>query len=385
MPWICTITRYLYCWTHVLCFALCSLMTSQTMAAEPPNTAHPLDPLSKEEITRTVAVLKTSGKVSDSSRFPIIVLREPPKDEVLNFKLGGSMRREAFVVIYERASNTTSEVVVDLNNKSILSWQVMPGVQPAVMFEEFFLVPDIVRADPRWRSVLYRASLSEMFVPYDDPGPAWFFRNVFDMGEYGAGLLTNPLEPFADAPNNAVFFPAVFADNTGTPSEMPRIVALYERDGVLLWKHFDLNAVHNTTHNESRRARQLVLGIIATVGNYDYGFNWVFHQDGTLETEVLLSGIMQTKGIPPAGTSTQTHGNADHGHVVAKQLAAVHHQHFFNFRLDLDVDGIRQECAGAARGLYAGAWGECGFLRRANFFNASAGRFSQRPPVGHAL
>jgi primary-amine oxidase len=487
MPWISVITRYPHCWTQVLCFALCSLMTSQGIAAEPPNTAHPLDPLSKEEITATVAVLKASGKVSDSSRFPIIVLREPPKDEVLNFKPGGAMRREAFTVIYERASNTTSEAVVDLNNKSILSWQVIPGVQPAVMFEEFFLVPDIVRADPRWqeamvkrgitdfdqvqidpwsagyyglpdedgirvvrglsyyrgsaqnayarpiegviayvnlntrqvfklvdtgvvpvpqatvdfdvktvgnlraapkalhmvqprgvsfdvqgfevrwqhwrfryglhpreglvlytvgyedqgswRSVLYRASLSEMFVPYGDPGPAWFFRNVFDMGEYGAGLLTNPLEPFADAPDNAVFFPAVFADNTGTPSEMPRIVALYERDGGLLWKHFDLNTVHNTTRNESRRARQLVLGIIATVGNYDYGFNWVFHLDGTLEIEVLLSGIMQTKGIPPAGTSAQAHGNSDHGHMVAKQLAAVHHQHFFNFRLDLDVDG----------------------------------------------
>ncbi len=487
MTLICAIARYPRFWTGVLCFAICSLMTSRAIAADPLNTTHPLDPLSKEEITATVALLKASGKAGDSSRFPIIVLREPPKDEVLHFKSGSPMRREAFAVVYERASNTTSEAVVDLNNKSVLSWQAMPGVQPAVMFEEFFLVPDIVRADPRWqdamakrgitdfgqvqidpwsagyyglpdedgirvvramsyypgsahnsyarpiegviayvnlntrqvfkpvdtgvvpvpqatadfdvqavgnlraapkalhmmqprgmsfdvqghevhwqnwrfryglhpreglvlytvgyegqgtwRSVLYRASLSEMFVPYGDPGPAWFFRNVFDIGEYGVGLLTNPLEPLADAPDNTVFFPAVFADNTGTPSEMPRIVALYERDGGLLWKHFDLDTVHNRTHNESRRARQLVLGIIATVGNYDYGFNWVFHQDGTLEMEVLLTGIMQTKGIPPAGISAQAHGNSDHGHVVAKQLAAVHHQHFFNFRLDLDVDG----------------------------------------------
>src|SRR5262249_17264235 len=27
------------------------------------------------------------------------------------------------------------------------------------------------------------------------------------------------------------------------------------------------------------------------------------------------------------------------GHIVAKNLSAVHHQHFFNFRLDMDVDG----------------------------------------------
>ena len=27
----------------------------------------------------------------------------------------------------------------------------------------------------------------------------------------------------------------------------------------------------------------LVLSYVATVGNYDYGFDWIFHQDGALE------------------------------------------------------------------------------------------------------
>ena len=175
MPWISVITRYPHCWTQVLCFALCSLMTSQAIAAEPPNTAHPLDPLSQEEITATVAVLKASGKVSDSSRFPIIVLREPPKDEVLNFKPGGAMRREAFAVIYERASNTTSEAVVDLNNRSVLSWQALPGVQPAVMFEEFFLVPDIVRADPRWQEAMVKRGITDFDQVQIDPWSAGYY------------------------------------------------------------------------------------------------------------------------------------------------------------------------------------------------------------------
>src|SRR5215510_6182446 len=114
MPLIYASVRYPRFWAGMFCFVICSLMTSRAIAAEPPNTAHPLDPLSKEEITTTVAVLKASGKVSESHRFPIIVLREPPKDEVLHFKPGSSMRREAFAVVYDRASNTTSEAVVDL-------------------------------------------------------------------------------------------------------------------------------------------------------------------------------------------------------------------------------------------------------------------------------
>ena len=77
------------------------------------NSAHPLDPLSKEEIAAAVSVLKAEGKATDTSRFPMIVLREPSKLDVASYKPGGSSRREAFVVVFERATNKTFEAVVD--------------------------------------------------------------------------------------------------------------------------------------------------------------------------------------------------------------------------------------------------------------------------------
>jgi primary-amine oxidase len=63
----------------------------------------------------------------------------------------------------------------------------------------------------------------------------------------------------------------------------------------------------------------------------------VFHQDGTLEVDVNLTGIMLAKGT----AATKVGGGHDphHGHLVAPHVMAPHHQHFFNFRLDLDVDG----------------------------------------------
>jgi primary-amine oxidase len=48
------------------------------------------------------------------------------------------------------------------------------------------------------RPVMYRASLAEMFIPYGDPNPAHYRKNVFDMGEYGIGVLANSLEPGCD-------------------------------------------------------------------------------------------------------------------------------------------------------------------------------------------
>ena len=46
----------------------------------------------------------------------------------------------------------------------------------------------------RDRSILYRASLTEMVVPYGDPGPTQRRKNAFDVGEYGMGMCANSLE-----------------------------------------------------------------------------------------------------------------------------------------------------------------------------------------------
>lgn len=181
----------------------------------------------------------------------------------------------------------------------------------------------------RLRPILYRASCSELCVPYADPSTAWSFRDSFDVGELHLGPNTEALEPGKDAPNNAKYFDAIIADQLGAPVNHPRALALYERDGGILWRHYD----KQTKHNQSLRARDLVLSYITTLGNYDYGFNWIFREDGALELETTMTGIMLAKGVPNDAASTE------HGHAVEKNVEAVHHQHFFCFRLDLDVDG----------------------------------------------
>ena len=45
----------------------------------------------------------------------------------------------------------------------------------------------------RDRSILYRASLTEMVVPYGDPRPTQVRKNAFDVGEYGMGMCANSL------------------------------------------------------------------------------------------------------------------------------------------------------------------------------------------------
>ncbi len=45
----------------------------------------------------------------------------------------------------------------------------------------------------RTRSILHRASISEMVVPYGDPGEVQGWKNAFDAGEWGLGRMTQSL------------------------------------------------------------------------------------------------------------------------------------------------------------------------------------------------
>jgi primary-amine oxidase len=181
----------------------------------------------------------------------------------------------------------------------------------------------------RERPVLHRASLSEMVVPYGDPAPTHRRKNAFDAGEYNIGTMANPLELGCDCLGEIHYFDAVLADADGNPLTIPNAVCLHEEDHGLLWKHTDFR----TEKAEARRGRRLVVSFIATVGNYEYGFFWYLYQDGSIEYDVKLTGIMSTGAVPPG--TTPTHGQL----LNTDGLYAPIHQHVFNVRLDFDVDG----------------------------------------------
>ena len=189
------------------------------------------------------------------------------------------------------------------------------------------------------RSVLYQASLSELFVPYMDPTPGWFFRTYLDAGEYGVGRLAVEMQVGLDCPEHAIFRDAVFVDDYGDPYQSSRAACLFERDaGDIAWRHTD--AV--TGQSEVRRSTELVVRLVSAIGNYDYVFDWVFRQDGAIRVVVGTSGVEQVKGVASrTRAEAERSGDTAYGRLVAERTVAINHDHFFNFRLDFDVDGPR--------------------------------------------
>ena len=46
-----------------------------------------------------------------------------------------------------------------------------------------------------------------------------------------------------------------------------------------------------------RNAGRLVVRWISTVGNYDYIFDWIFHENGTIGVDAGATGIEAVKGV----------------------------------------------------------------------------------------
>jgi primary-amine oxidase len=441
------------------------------------NQRHPLEPLNAAEVEQAVQILKSAGKVTPTTRFVSVSLKEPPKETVHGGNANGT--REAFVVLFDNGTNTAHEATLSLINRQLLSFQSRSGVQPTMTIDEQveceqavlaspefkaalkkqygiddtrLVMVDIwsagyygseedrtrrlarplcfVRKDPtdngyvrpieglrpvvdlntmkvirveeyghwplppgecnyaadrvrefrkdikpldikqpegpsfevdgrqvRWqkwnfvvgfnaregltlhhlryndggkdRSVLYRASLTEMVVPYGDPGPTQVRKNAFDVGEYGMGACANSLELGCDCLGLIHYFDADLVASRGELLTIKNAICMHEEDYGILWKHTDRRLPDKP---EVRRSRRLVVSSISTVENYEYGFFWYLYQDGTIQFEVKLTGILSLGAAKPGE-------RPKYGALVAPQLYAPNHQHFFNVRLDFDLDG----------------------------------------------
>ena len=180
----------------------------------------------------------------------------------------------------------------------------------------------------RARPVLHRASVTEMVVPYGDPGPMHGWKNAFDAGEWGLGRMANSLKLGCDCLGEIYYFDAELATEQGDPYTVEHAICMHEEDYGILWKHNDM---HGGT-NEVRRSRRLVVSFIATVGNYEYGFYWYLYLDGNIQLEAKLTGIVSPMAVAPGEVP-------EFANMIAPGLAAPHHQHLFSARLDFDVDG----------------------------------------------
>ena len=196
--------------------------------------------------------------------------------------------------------------------------------------------------DEAFRSIAYEIAMSEMFVPYQDPDPHWFYRAYFDMGEFGFGNMATELKG-SDCPANAVYQDAVFVSGEGEPFTAPNRICIFETDpGYPVWRHHEglFDDVPGIAPHQSRPSTHLVVRMVATIGNYDYFQDYVFQQDGRLRIRLISTGIDAAKGVFSADiTDPRAASEVATGTLIAPYRLGVNHDHFFSYRVDFDIDG----------------------------------------------
>ncbi|OMO50458.1 Copper amine oxidase [Corchorus olitorius] len=225
---------------------------------------------------------------------------------------------------------------IDGNVVSWANWKFHLGFDARV--GPVFSLASIYDPDKaKYRQVVYRSFISELFVPYQDPTEAWYHRTFFDCGEFGFGIYAVSLEPLNDCPSGAVFVDGYYAGQDGKPVKIPDVMCIFERhSGDSMWRHTEAE-LRDQQIREARPEVTLVVRMVATVGNYDYILDWEFKPSGSIKFGVGLTGVLEVKAEPYSHIDEIK--EEVYGTLVAENTIGIHHDHFLNYHLDLDIDG----------------------------------------------
>ena len=253
-------------------------------------------------------------------------------------------------------------------NGRVIEWQNW-SVHVGFNYREGIVLNNISyfdKAEGKQRPIFYRLSLAEMVVPYGNPEHPHQRKHAFDLGEYGGGYMTNSLSVGCDCKGSIHYMDFDFVNKAGSAQVIKNAVCIHEEDAGILFKHTDFRDDSVIT----TRARKLVISHIFTAANYEYCVYWIFHQDGTVQLEIKLTGILNTYAMNPG---EDTHG---WGTEVYPGVNAHNHQHLFCMRIDPMIDGsnntIFQSDAvrgagevGSAENFYGNAF----YLKRTKYTN----------------
>ena len=163
--------------------------------------------------------------------------------------------------------------------------------------------------DATRRMVLFDASIAQIHVPYDDNGAR--FHDVSDFGLGDDGGLNNNLVSLS-------------------ASECVNGRLGYFNNKAAVCNRIINNGSAYRKGSSQKSSQLLKVFSISKVGQYIYGIEWDFHDDGRILPSIVATGALQRF------SST---GDASHGWLVdSGNRIGLAHMHNFYWRLDFDID-----------------------------------------------
>ncbi|KAL1278226.1 hypothetical protein QQF64_024899 [Cirrhinus molitorella] len=210
------------------------------------------------------------------------------------------------------------------NNQVVyLNWSFAFGLSSLTGMRVF----DIRFKDER---IAYELSVQEAMSVYGSITPGMMLTKFLD-SSIGIGRFAHELVRGIDCPYAATYVDTHRYIDTNIAQRFRNSICVFEHDiGRPLRRHFS-DFFHNGYGGMANSA--LVFRTITAIGNYDYIWDFIFYQSGSVEARVHATGYITS--------SFKDEGNLQYGHQVAENVLGNIHTHFINFKVDLDILGVK--------------------------------------------
>lgn len=168
--------------------------------------------------------------------------------------------------------------------------------------------------------IIYEMMPQEALAQYSGMDPSQSSTVWLDRA-FGMGQLSRSLMRGYDCPSNALYIPTTLHGALGSVTQ-PDVICVFERDsGKPLSRHWA------TGRDEAGAVKgyEMVVRHVATVGNYDYLFDYTFQLDGSIEVRFSASGYIQGGYWQP--------GREDVGQRIRETEMGALHDHVINVSL----------------------------------------------------
>lgn len=176
--------------------------------------------------------------------------------------------------------------------------------------------------------IIYEIGIQEAVAHYASASDPFQASNAYLDSQYGFGQSSFQLVSGFDCPAYATYLNGSY--NAGETSHThPSSICLFEYDTL-----YPIQRHLAPTYVSVSKNIAFVVRSAATVGNYDYIFDYEFHLDGSIHVSVRASGYIQSSFW------TSNMGTEDGFH-IQDFLAGSMHDHVLNYKVDFDIAGTK--------------------------------------------
>ncbi|XP_006006015.3 amine oxidase [copper-containing] 3 isoform X2 [Latimeria chalumnae] len=173
--------------------------------------------------------------------------------------------------------------------------------------------------------IVYELSVQEALTVYGSNTGTAMLTKYLD-GSFGFGRCSYEMVRGVDCPYTATYLDTYYFFDTDGPVRSKNSICIFEQNiGLPLRRHYSASHYGGLTNSV------LIVRTIATIGNYDYVWDFRFYQNGAIEAKIHATGYISTAYLFGDGLK--------YGTKVRTDTLGTIHTHFLHYKVDLDIAG----------------------------------------------